>query len=320
MFARQLGKVLQRKGMHHLQSSICDLIPLENEPPDPALVPDADFLFATWWETAEWIRDWPNSKGHKCHFIRHHEVFVTESDRARNVYRLPYSRFVISSWLQRVMAEQYHDIDVPIISNGVDRTQFAGVLRDKNADPVIGFLYGYAWKEPDFALEVIEKLQERYSTLRVISFGAKRMLRRHRKMIKNLEYHCYPDQNVIPRLYGSVDCWFVPSSSEGFGMPGLEAAACHCPVVSTRCGGPEDYVMDGVNGYLVDVGSTEQMVNAISCVLELDNTKWQAMSSHSKHIADQFTWDASAEKLERALLELRDANHGVHHANGQRQE
>jgi len=307
--------MLQRKVMHHLHSSTCELIPLLDSPPDPILLPDADFLFATWWKTAEWIRDWPTSKGQKCHFIRHHEVFVPEANRARDVYRLPYRRFVISSWLQRVMAEQYHDHEVPIIPNGVDRTQFAGVPRDKNAVPAIGFLYGSAWKEPDFAVKVIDKLQVRYPKLRVIAFGAKRMLPRHRRAIKRLEYHSYPDQNVIPTLYGGVDCWFVPSSSEGFGMPGIEAAACYCPVVSTRCGGPEDYVMDGVNGYLVDVGSTQQMVKAISRVLDLDNHEWRAMSSHSKRIADNFTWDASAEKLERALIALRDGKHDVQGSN-----
>jgi len=218
------------------------------------------------------------------------------------------------------MAEEYHDVGVPVIPNGVDRTQFTAVPRNKNADPVVGFLYGTAWKEPDFAIAVIEKLQERYGTLRVVAFGAKRMPPRHRKAIKRLEYHSYPDQSVIPRLYRSADCWFVPSSSEGFGMPGLEAAACRCPVVSTRCGGPQDYVMDGVNGYLVDVGSTQQMVKAISRVLDLDNHEWRAMSSHSKRIADNFTWDTSAEKLERALIALRDGKHDVQRSNDLEQD
>ena len=74
-------------------------------------------------------------------------------------------------------------------------------------------------------------------------------------------------------------------------------------------------MMGGVNGYLVDVGSTQQMVKAISRVLDLDNHEWRAMSSHSKRIADNFTWDASAEKLERALIALRDGKHDVQGSN-----
>ena len=61
-------------------------------------------------------------------------------------------------------------------------------------------------------------------------------------------------------------------------MPGLEAAACRCPVVATRCGGPEDYVEDGVSGYLVDVGDAEAMADRIVRVLRLNDGAVRAMS------------------------------------------
>lgn len=53
-------------------------------------------------------------------------------------------------------------------------------------------------------------------------------------------------------FYRSLDVFVIPSAQEGFGIVGIEAMACGVPVISTRCGGPEDYVADGVNGYLCD--------------------------------------------------------------------
>jgi len=42
--------------------------------------------------------------------------------------------------------------------------------------------------------------------------------------------------------------------------------ACCCPVVATRCGGAEDYVKDGINGYLVGFSAGE-MADAIIRIL-----------------------------------------------------
>jgi len=48
----------------------------------------------------------------------------------------------------------------------------------------------------------------------------------------------------------SLDVFVVPSDQEGLCIAALEAMACGCPVVSTRCGGPEEFVVDGETGYL----------------------------------------------------------------------
>ena len=95
----------------------------------------------------------------------------------------------------------------------------------------------------------------------------------------------------------------MSSTTEGFGLPGLEAAASHCPVVATRCGGPEDYVHDGETGYLVEVGDVEQMARRILDVVRLPEPSWREMSSKSYELARGFRWEHSAERLERALLD-----------------
>lgn len=51
-------------------------------------------------------------------------------------------------------------------------------------------------------------------------------------------------------FYRSLDLYVIASHQEGLNITGLEAFASGVPVVSTRCGGPEDYVRDGETGYL----------------------------------------------------------------------
>lgn len=67
-------------------------------------------------------------------------------------------------------------------------------------------------------------------------------------------------------FYRSLDLFVIPSQQEGLCIAGLEAMACGCPVVSTRCGGPEEYISDGETGHLVGFDA-EALAAAITRVL-----------------------------------------------------
>jgi glycosyltransferase involved in cell wall biosynthesis len=71
------------------------------------------------------------------------------------------------------------------------------------------------------------------------------------------------ERRTLREFYQGLDAFVIPSHQEGLGIVGLEAMACGCPVVSTRCGGTEDYVEDGVNGFLVNFDA-RHMADAIS--------------------------------------------------------
>ena len=86
-------------------------------------------------------------------------------------------------------------------------------------------------------------------------------------------------------------------------MPGLEGAACRCPIVATECGGPEDYIIDGKSGYLVPVDDPEAMADAILRVLRQPEKEWRRMSEASYARSMEFDWDQSAIKLESGLFE-----------------
>lgn len=73
--------------------------------------------------------------------------------------------------------------------------------------------------------------------------------------------------SVVPYLRRAAVFAF-PSHQEGFGIAALEALACGTPVVSTRCGGPEDFVVDDETGYLVDEGDVEGFANALRSILD----------------------------------------------------
>jgi glycosyltransferase involved in cell wall biosynthesis len=64
----------------------------------------------------------------------------------------------------------------------------------------------------------------------------------------------------------TLDLFVVPSHQEGLCIAALEAMSCGLPVVSTRCGGPEEFVFDNETGYLVEF-DTAEMANAIVSIV-----------------------------------------------------
>jgi glycosyltransferase involved in cell wall biosynthesis len=288
---------------HHFQVSTANLIPVLRRPIIEADVPDADVTIATWWETAHWIKNWSDAKGKKAYFIRHHELHGGDIESVKETYRLPYKKLVIASWLKRVMADNYGDNFAALIPNGVDWQQFSFQVRVKQSVPTLGMLYGIVgWKGAETAFTAIRIVQKIFPDLRVICFGSHRIKLEHNPP-DNFEYYFRPAQDLIPKLYKKTDCWLVPSTLEGFGMPGIEAAACGCPVVSTRCGGPEDYIKEGHNGFLANVGDAGDIAEKLIKVISMNENAWQEMSKNSASYVKRFDWDISARLLESTLLE-----------------
>lgn len=71
----------------------------------------------------------------------------------------------------------------------------------------------------------------------------------------------------VPLWLSASDLLVLPSFTEGLPLVLIEALACGKPVVSTRCGGPEEIVTDGT-GLLVPPGDHQALAEAIAYVLD----------------------------------------------------
>ena len=76
----------------------------------------------------------------------------------------------------------------------------------------------------------------------------------------------YVERSRLRELLETCEAYVLPSKQEGLCIAALEAMACGIPVISTRCGGPEEFVVDGVNGFLVG-HSAQEMAEKLSVVL-----------------------------------------------------
>jgi N-acetyl-alpha-D-glucosaminyl L-malate synthase BshA len=66
-------------------------------------------------------------------------------------------------------------------------------------------------------------------------------------------------QDAIEELLSVADLFILPSENESFGLAALEAMACEVPIISSNAGGLPEVNIDGLTGYLCNVGDVEQM-------------------------------------------------------------
>jgi len=78
-------------------------------------------------------------------------------------------------------------------------------------------------------------------------------------------------QDAIEELLAVSDLFILPSENESFGLAALEAMACEVPVISSNIGGLPEVNVNGVTGFLSDVGDVEDMAtNALKLLKNPD--------------------------------------------------
>jgi len=212
-------------------------------------------------------------------------------------WRLPFPKIVVSSHLIDMIQQEVGQEVIGVVPNGVDTGDYFPSIPDDRGN---GIGAGFRWslsKDPAATLRVFKVLREKLPQAPLYSYGYGKSPR----VLKHVDYMHNPSVSEARRIYSSCRVWFMTSILEGFGLPVLEAMACGCPVISTKCGGPEDVIDDGSNGFLVGVGNTGALVHKILTVYN-DNQLWKRLSRNAIDTARKFTWQGAAAKLEQYLF------------------
>jgi D-inositol-3-phosphate glycosyltransferase len=101
----------------------------------------------------------------------------------------------------------------------------------------------------------------------------------------------------LPYFYAAADVCVMPSYSESFGLVGLEAQACGCPVVASDVSGLRSVVRDEVTGYLVEGHDPAAYAERIGRLLA-DGELAQQMGRRGRLLAQRYSWSRTADRLE----------------------
>jgi N-acetyl-alpha-D-glucosaminyl L-malate synthase BshA len=76
---------------------------------------------------------------------------------------------------------------------------------------------------------------------------------------------------AVEEVLSVADLFLMPSEKESFGLAALEAMACEVPVISTNAGGLPELQIQGVTGFMSEVGDVEDMTRKSLFILDKNN-------------------------------------------------
>ena len=76
--------------------------------------------------------------------------------------------------------------------------------------------------------------------------------------------------DAVEEILSVADLFLMPSENESFGLAGLEALACQVPLITSNAGGLPELNVQGVTGFLSNVGDVDDMVKNALFILRDD--------------------------------------------------
>ena len=147
------------------------------------------------------------------------------------------------------------------------------------------------------ALQVLQKLHERYDDLKVHAFGA---YQRPEELPSWIEYTENASQQETVQIYNDASVYLCASRKEGFGLTGLEAMACGCALSSTSFEGALEYGVDGVNCLFSVPGDVDALFENTCRLMESRELREQ-LSRQALDSVKEFAWDAALNSFEEIL-------------------
>jgi glycosyltransferase involved in cell wall biosynthesis len=214
----------------------------------------------------------------------HGTGYYPDKGRRRGAYRLvaalPNSQLItVSLFLRDFFCAKtgVSPAKIRTIANGVDFSRFNGATMPRtersNQRPRIGTLGSlYPVKGHIFLIRAAHLVLKQHPGAIFVIAGKDTPYRRElqaeaEKLGVDRHLQFLPFQEDVPSFLSSLDLFVLPSLQETFSIALIEAMAAGLPVISTRCGGPEELVVDGRNGYLVQPEDEELLADKINQLL-----------------------------------------------------
>lgn len=106
-------------------------------------------------------------------------------------------------------------------------------------------------------------------------------------------------------ILNKIDIYFQPSKVESQGLAVLEAMSQGIPCIVSRRGGLPELVESGKTGYVVDIENMNEVVNAISMLINKSSLRTEMGYASKRKYHKEFTlkeWHSNLDKLHRDLI------------------
>ncbi|MVM38077.1 glycosyltransferase [Spirosoma sp. HMF3257] len=201
----------------------------------------------------------------------------------------------------------YNNISVDRIFKipyGVDISYFTPLYKKK--DNVLRALFvGQVTyrKGINFILEAISKFNDDEVELLIAGgFNPESSWYIENKDNRNVKFLGFVTRDNINKLFQESDVFLLPSLAEGQALVGLEALASGLPVLCSKFSGVNDLIIDGYNGYVVDIKNSDDLFDKISVIKNLTPVDLILMKERARSSVEMYTWEKYYDRVTSTLL------------------
>jgi glycosyltransferase involved in cell wall biosynthesis len=263
-------------------------------------VPEGDVIFATAWQTAEYVANYPASKGRKFYLIMDFAPWLGPRDQIEATWRQPLRKITISRWLYEQVCSATGDlrntVNIPI---AIDHRRFRITADINRRAKQVTMYYGYAgYKAAGDGISALDIARRRHQDMRVEIFG--QLSRKPQDVPPWAFYHGNISEGNLIDIYNRSAIFLCSSVAEGFALPPAEALACGCAVVSTDCGGIREFARQEVTALLSPPHDPPALASNLIRLLDDDNLR-RRLAADGNHAIREFTWNRSTDQLEKFI-------------------
>ena len=227
------------------------------------------------------------------------------NDYNKNILKIAYdnANYLISvgEKLKSSMME-YTKNKIIVIPNIVNTDEFKVCNNEREKFRFLSVAYLKKNKRIDLVIESFSRLKKKYDNIELYIGGAGP----EEEYLKDIIYKYNIDKDVkllgevsredLPDCMGNADCFVLPSMFETFGVVYIEALACGVPIISTKCGGPEDFFNENL-GYMIEVNNSNELYKAMEN--SINNKDRFNKEEISLYIKNRFSKEVIVKEIEK---------------------
>jgi glycosyltransferase involved in cell wall biosynthesis len=195
---------------------------------------------------------------------------------------------------------------IEIIPNGINTNQFIKlesykVIKSEDQFKILCVTRITPRKNIRYLIEAFSQLYKKYAHLNLQIIGEGDEKANLEKLVKNLgiekqvKFIGLVPHEKLPAYYQSAGAYVLPSQNEGMSNSMLEALSSGLPLLATDTGGTQELIEDGVNGFILQMKSAEDIAEKLEILIK-DEELRKKMGRASREKAERMSWEKVAQE------------------------
>jgi len=213
----------------------------------------------------------------------------------------------ISGVIKKSLLDSNYSKPIHLIP-GMVKIDSTPAYRDLPETPLIGAMGVFRRKKGFHTLiEALAILKKTGTPFKAIIAGKGQMrpyllyLRRKHNLTEELTIRGWVSNAERETFVDSIDLYILPSRIETFGLVVIEAMARMKRVIATKCGGPNEIIHHGVDGFLVEKQDPQAMAEQIKQLIDSPDLSRSVPEKALETVNANYTKEAITKEFEKIL-------------------